>query len=82
MGTAGTVRYVLPDTKTRVKDAREHVYGYLLVTVHPESGKADFDFQELKKDDLQRAVGKTYTKEFIDFCFDQNSEVKTTPAKK
>ena len=51
-----------------------------LVTVHPESGKADFE--ELKKDDLQRAVGKTYTKEFIDFCFDQNSEVKTTPAKK
>jgi len=76
VGTAGAVRYALPDTKTRAKDARENVYGYLLVTVHQESGKADFDFQEIKKYELQRAVGNIYTKEFIDFCFDQNSEVK------
>jgi hypothetical protein len=80
VGTAGAVRYTLPDAKTRVKDARENVYGYLLVTVHPESGKAEFDFQEIKKDDLQRAVGNIYTKEFIDFCFDQNSEVKKASA--
>jgi hypothetical protein len=80
VGTAGAVRYTLPDAKTRVKDARENVYGYLLVTVHPESGKAEFDFQEIKKDDLQRAVGTIYLKEFIDFCVDQNSEVKKASA--
>jgi hypothetical protein len=80
VGTAGAVRYTLPDTKTRVKDARQDVYGYLLVTVHP-AGKADFDFQEIKKDDLQRAVGSIYTKDFIDFCFDQNSEVKKAEQK-
>ena len=34
VGTAGAVRYPLPDTKTRAKENRENVYGYLLVTVH------------------------------------------------
>ena len=33
--------------------------------VHPESGKADFDFQELKKDDLQRAVETSIPKSLL-----------------
>jgi Calcineurin-like phosphoesterase len=81
-GTAGAVRYPLPDTKGRAREHRENIYGYLLVTVSPSSGKAEFNFKEITKKDLQHAVGKIYTDKFIDFCFDENSEVKKAPAKK
>jgi len=82
VGTAGAVRYPLPDTKGRAKEHRENVYGYLLVTVSPSSGIAEFSFKELTKNDLRLAVGKIYTDKFIDFCFDENSEVKKAPAKR
>jgi hypothetical protein len=82
VGTAGALRYALPDTMGRAKEHRENVYGYLLVTVSPATGTAEFKFKEVTKNDLRHAVGKIYPEKFIDFCVDDNSEVKQRPAKK
>ncbi|MGE5322420.1 MAG: hypothetical protein ACM3SW_06140 [Actinomycetota bacterium] len=75
VGTAGAVRYPLPALASRSREARTNVYGYLLGTVHPD-GKIDFAFQEIRRGDIPAATDQRYTPEFVDYCFNQNSEVK------
>lgn len=72
VGTAGAQRYALPPTASRVKEAKEKTYGYLLGTVHPD-GKIDFTFQPIQRSDIQPSVSQRYPAAFIDYCFNQNA---------
>ena len=76
IGTAGAFRYPLPPGATAAREKREKVYGYLLATVHIADGVVDFNFKEINQSDLSRAVGERYTHDFIDYCANQNFEVK------
>ena len=75
VGTAGAVRYPLPVLASRAKEAKTNTYGYLLGTVHPD-GKVDFAFQEIKRADIPASINQDYTPQFVDYCFNQNSEAK------
>ena len=72
VGTAGAQRYMLPPDAPRAKEARTKVYGFLLGTVRTD-GSIDFKFEEIKRPDTPAAVSKRYTPEFVDFCFDKNT---------
>jgi len=72
VGTAGAVRYALPPAAPLAREARTRVYGYLLATVHTD-GSIDFKFEEIKRADTPAAISQRYTPEFVDFCFDKNT---------
>lgn len=78
VGTGGAMRYTLPPTSTRAKEARQKVYGYLLGTAHPD-GSIDFVFEEIKRQDIPVAVEQRYTPEFVDTCFDKNIDLRNFP---
>ena len=75
VGTAGAMRYQLPATASRAKEARQKVYGFLLGSVHP-NGSIDFGFQEIKREDIPATVGRRYTPEFVDYCFEKNTDFR------
>ena len=77
VGTGGAFRYALPDDpdRSRAKDARTKVYGYLLGTVH-SGGSIDFTFREVKREDIPDDINQRYTPEFVTWCFDQNKDQK------
>lgn len=77
VGTGGAVRYALPDNplRSRSRDARTKLYGYLLGTVH-SSGTIDFVFHEVTRSDTPAATELRYTPEFVDWCFQQNKDPK------
>lgn len=77
IGTAGAVRYALPPDAPRAKEARTKTYGFLLGTVHHD-GSIDFKFEEIKRPDTPAAVNKRYPPEFVDFCFDKNTDFSET----
>jgi hypothetical protein len=73
IGTAGAQHYHLPKNKTDAKSSAENVYGYMLATVHPDS-TIDFEFKEVKEEDLSEDVRKAYSKDWIHkACFEDNS---------
>jgi hypothetical protein len=79
VGTAGAHRYVLPDHDPR-RVARTNVYGYLLGTVNPPGqtpGTIQFEFKELRQQDIPQAVVDRYTQEFVHWCFVENTDQKT-----
>jgi Calcineurin-like phosphoesterase len=73
VGTAGAVRYRLPDGAT--PGAKTDVYGYLLATVKPD-GEINFGFQELGRNKLPSQVASEFASQVVDFCFSQNSDNK------
>ncbi|HUK24920.1 MAG TPA: hypothetical protein VLV49_10095 [Terriglobales bacterium] len=78
VGTAGAVRYPLPEPNNAAL-AKTNVYGYLLATVNPSSqpvGTISFEFKELKERDVPPAIIHGYTREFVHWCFAQNSQAK------
>lgn len=77
VGTAGATRYALPPDAPLAKDARTRIYGFLLATVH-SNGSIDFKFEEIKRPDTPAAVNRRYTPEFVDFCFDKNTNFAET----
>ncbi len=79
VGTAGAVRYALPPAASRAKEKKEKTYGFLLGAVHPD-GNVDFTFQEIKRGDVLDSINQRYTPQFVDSCFNQNSEVESAPA--
>ncbi len=79
VGTAGAVRYPLPAAAKRAKEARTKVYGYLLGGVR-EDGSIDFKFQEIKRGDIPGLVNQRFGPEFVDFCFNQNTDFKPAAA--
>jgi hypothetical protein len=75
VGTAGAVRYSLPDDSMLADDARTKIYGYLVGTVHAD-GKIDFKFEDIKRSDIPAAINQRYTPEFVNFCFEKNTAFK------
>ncbi len=73
VGTAGAVRYALPDNPP--KTAKTDVYGYLLGTVAPD-GTIRFDFQEVHESDVPRWVRQRYPDALVPWCFARNSQNK------
>ena len=72
VGTAGAVRYALPEASYRAKQAMTKVYGYLLASVNPD-GEIRFDFHEIKQGDVPSSVVDRFTPEFVQWCFDKNT---------
>lgn len=73
VGTAGAVRYPLPPAAGDAKDARTKVYGYLLATVDPTQREPiHFEFHQLTEADVPKTVVDTYSKELVDWCWNQN----------
>ena len=77
VGTAGAVRYALPDNPP--KTAKTDVYGYLLGTV-AASGTIQFDFKEVQEWDVPEVVRQRYPEAFLPWCFARNSQNKEPKA--
>jgi hypothetical protein len=78
VGTAGAHRYPLPEGSG--PNAKTNVYGYLLATVSPRDkveGRIEFQFKELKENDIPPSVVSSYTSQFVHWCFAENTDVKS-----
>jgi hypothetical protein len=75
IGTAGAVRYALPPGTADAHGALTNVYGSLLATVHP-SGEINFEFEKLQESDIPASVTSRYGKDFVHWCFAQNTQVQ------
>lgn len=75
VGTAGAVRYPLPPDSPNAHIARTNVYGSLLATVQP-NGENSFEFKELQEKDIPEAVTARYGKDFVHWCFSENTQAK------
>jgi hypothetical protein len=75
IGTAGAIRYRLPDTALSFppERARTDTYGYLTGTVDP-SGAIRFDFHDVVRADVSEKVVTRYGAELVDWCFAQNRD--------
>ena len=82
VGTAGAERVKLPADAIRARKAMQDTYGYLLATVNPTDDTIQFDFQEIKRDQLIPQVASKYGDELIDFCFNKNKQKKKKKKKK
>jgi calcineurin-like phosphoesterase family protein len=71
VGTAGAVRYKLPDEAPAT--ALTDVYGYLLATVSPQ-GSIEFSFKQIHESDVPASVGQRYPSNVIPWCFAHNSQ--------
>jgi hypothetical protein len=73
VGTAGAVRYPVPEDGTSKSDGyKVDVYGYLLGSVD-QNGRITFEFQELAQKDVPPSVVRRYGPLFVDWCFAHNS---------
>jgi hypothetical protein len=75
VGTAGAVRYALPPNTSDAHGAATNVYGSLLGTVHP-NGEIRFEFEQLQEKDIPESVTARYGKEFVHWCFAENTQAK------
>ena len=75
VGTAGAVRYALPPKSADARIALTNTYGSLLGTVQP-NGEINFEFQKLEEKDVPSSVKARYGKDFVHWCFAENTEVK------
>jgi hypothetical protein len=76
IGTAGAVRYRLPDTADGFpRDrARTDVYGYLIGTVDA-SGAITFDFHQIDRAAVPPEIENRYGTEFVNWCFRENRDL-------
>ncbi len=70
-GSAGAVRYRLPEDHAAATVAMTDVYGYLLGTVAPD-GSITFDFKLVKETDVPDSVTKEFSPDFVHWCFAEN----------
>jgi len=75
VGTAGAVRYALPPNTADAHGALTNVYGSLLGTVQP-SGEINFEFEKLSESDIPASVTSRYGKDFVHWCFAENTQVR------
>ncbi|HET6142861.1 MAG TPA: metallophosphoesterase [Candidatus Acidoferrales bacterium] len=75
VGTGGAVRYPLPSGSGDAHIAVTNVYGSLLATVKP-NGEITFEFQKLEESDVPAQVTARYGKDFVHWCFAENSQAK------
>lgn len=75
IGTAGAVRYRLPDTALGFppERARTDVYGFLLASVR-DDGSIDFDFRKIERAAVPASVEERHGKELVDWCFNANRD--------
>lgn len=75
IGTAGAIRYRLPDTAQGFppERAKTDVYGYLLATV-ADDGEITFDFKQLDKAAVPPGVASKYG-DLVDWCFAENRDL-------
>jgi hypothetical protein len=71
-GTAGAVRYSLPQGTQSGPEALPDHYGYLLGTV--QNGKIEFEFHEITKSDVPQLVRQQHPETLISWCFANNSQ--------
>jgi Calcineurin-like phosphoesterase len=71
VGSAGAVRYRLPQDRGSATVAMTDVYGYLLATVAPD-GSMTFEFKEVKEADVPASVVTEFSHEQVNWCFTQN----------
>ncbi len=71
VGSAGAVRYRLPQDHAGATIAMTDVYGYLLATVAPD-GSMTFEFKEVKEADVPASVVDEFSREQVNWCFVQN----------
>lgn len=80
VGTAGAHRYPLPEPNS-ARIAKTNVYGYLLGTVNPNGqapGAIQFEFREIKEQDVPQAIVQGFSREFVHWCFADNTDVKSS----
>jgi len=70
VGTAGAVRYKLPEGAP--SSAKTDVYGYLLATV--SGHKIKFEFKQLQQSDVPDNMLASYGESFVKWCFEHNSQ--------
>jgi hypothetical protein len=75
VGTAGAVRYALPDHSSDAKAAMTNVYGSLLATVQP-TGEINFEFEKLAETDIPAQVTARYGHDFVHWCFAENTQAR------
>ncbi len=75
VGTAGAVRYELPPNSSDARIALFNVYGSLLGTVQP-NGEINFEFENLLEKDVPDSVTARYGKDFVHWCFAENTQAK------
>jgi hypothetical protein len=75
VGTAGAVRYRLPEGVASGTIARTDVYGYLLGTVMSD-GAIQFEFKQISLDDLRRANAGRYPDALVGWCYSKNADQK------
>jgi hypothetical protein len=73
IGTAGAVRYRLPDNLPPTTLATTYTYGYLLGTVN-SNGAIAFHFHQVTEDDVLPHIKTKYGKDFVHFCFLANRD--------
>jgi hypothetical protein len=78
VGSAGAVRYRLPQDHAAATVAMTDVYGYLLATVVAD-GSITFEFKEVKEADVPASVVNEFSHEQVNWCFTQN-KAPYTPA--
>ncbi|HUJ13662.1 MAG TPA: metallophosphoesterase [Thermoanaerobaculia bacterium] len=76
VGTAGAVRYRLPDTAQGFppERARTDTYGYILCTV-AQDGTITFDFREIPRSAIPPDIASRYGEAGLDFCFNENKDL-------
>jgi len=75
VGTAGAERYKLPPNTADANGALQNVYGSLLGTVQA-NGEISFEFEQLQEKDIPESVTKRYGKEFVHWCFAENTQAR------
>jgi hypothetical protein len=77
IGTAGAVRYRLPDTAAAFppERARTDVYGYMTGNVAAD-GTIRFDFNEVRRADVPQSVVDREGADTVDWCFAHNNDMK------
>jgi hypothetical protein len=70
IGTAGAERYTLPPDANEAREAKAHVYGYLLATVTGDKeNPVSFEFKQLSESDVPEDVTRRFTTEFVHSCW-------------
>lgn len=71
MGSAGAVRYRLPQDHKAADVAMTDVYGYLLATVSRD-GTIRFEFRQINEPDVPAEVVNEFSRQQVHWCFAEN----------
>ena len=74
IGTAGAVRYALPEKSSDASAAMTKIYGYLLASVSA-NGEIRFEFEKIDESDIPVTVVSRFTPEFVHWCFAENTSM-------